>query len=55
MTKALEQDTNRMMNMPKWELVRFAQKVQAALPGKGVITSGRKADIAFSIFVATQN
>jgi hypothetical protein len=54
MATPLEQDTNRMMNMPKWELQRFARKVKAALPAGGVITTGRKADIALSIFVATQ-
>lgn len=39
----------RLMDRPKWDLVRYARKVQAALPHETIYTSGRKADIALSI------
>jgi hypothetical protein len=44
-----------MMELPKYELVRYAKKVKAALPHEDVLTSGRKADIAYSIDAAIRN
>jgi hypothetical protein len=39
----------RLMLMSKTELIRYARKVQAALPDAGVIVSGTKADIAYQL------
>ncbi len=47
-------DFNVLFTMPKWQLVRYAQKVKAALPHEEVFTSGRKADIAYSVLGAMQ-
>jgi hypothetical protein len=44
-----------LMEWPKWQLVAYARKVAAALPHERVLTSGRKADIAFSIMAALRN
>ena len=49
------QDPYYLMQMPKDQLVRYAHKVKTALPSEGVLTSGRKADIAWSIVVAIKN
>lgn len=38
-----------LMEMPKYALVAYAKKVKAALPHEQIFTSGRKADIAYSI------
>lgn len=46
------EDINLLMSRPKWDLVRYARKVQAALPHETIYTSGRKADIAWSILSA---
>jgi hypothetical protein len=49
-----ENDPNYLMGWEKWALVRYAKIVKAALPNAGVVTSGRKADIAYSIVAACQ-
>lgn len=50
-----ELDPYYLMGLSKDQLVKYARKVQKALPGEGVIASGRKADIAFSIVAAIKN
>ena len=40
---------DRLLAMPKYELVRYARKVKQGLPHEEIFTSGTKVDIAYSI------
>lgn len=48
------EDVYYLMSLPKYELERMARKAKTQLPGAGIITTGRKADIAYSIAAAAQ-